>query len=101
MKGPEARVKKEVKKHLAFAKAHAFWPVQTGYGRATLDCIACVPTTKSCPQCGHTETFGQFVAIETKAPGRKLTARQKMIAQEMKKAGAVVYVVEGMIWEAL
>ena len=98
---PEGKVKKEVKKHLAFAKAYHLWPVQTGYGRSTLDCVACVPTHKTCPQCGHGEVFGQFVAIETKAPGKKLTARQRMTVVEMKKASAVVYVVEGMLWTPL
>lgn len=98
---PEGKVKKDAKKHLAFAKAYAFWPVQTGYGSSTLDCLACVPTAKSCPHCGHTETFGQFVALETKAPGKKLTKRQEATAKEMKKAGAHVYVVEGIVWTAL
>src|SRR5437660_7916101 len=101
MKGPEAKVKKDAKKHLAFAKAYAFWPVQTGYGSGTLDCLACVPTAKSCPQCGHTEVFGQFVAIETKAEGKKLTAKQKIIAEDAKRAGAVVYLVEGNVWTPL
>lgn len=101
MKGPEAKLRKSTDKHLAFAKAYWFRPVQTGYGKATLDCLACVPTHKSCPQCGHVETFGQFVAIEEKAEGKKLTKRQEMTAKEMKKAGAIVYLVEGTIWTPL
>lgn len=101
MKGPEAKVKKDAKKHLAFAKAYEFWPVQTGYGKSTLDCLACVPTQKSCPRCGEVQTFGQFVAIETKAEGRKLTKRQELIAKMMKQSGAIVYVVEGIKWTRL
>jgi hypothetical protein len=98
---PEGKVKKEAKVHLNFAKAYHFWPVQTGYGSATLDCLACVPTHKSCPQCGHTETFGQFVLIECKTNGKKMTKRQQATAREAKKAGAVVYLVEGTLWTPL
>jgi hypothetical protein len=98
---PEGKVKGSVKKHLRFAKAYTFAPVQTGYGKSTLDFLACVPTPKSCPQCGHTEKFGQFVAIETKAEGKKMTNRQRVIAKMMKEAGAVVYLVKGKVWTAL
>lgn len=100
MKTPEGEVKKGIRKNLKFVKAYVFEPVQTGYGKATLDSLNCVPTTKSCPKCGHAETFGQFVAIEAKAPGKKPTARQRRTIKEIKKAGGIVYVVTGSKWEA-
>lgn len=62
MTTPEGRVKNEVKKQLKALGAYQFWPVQTGMGAKTVDCLACLQ--------------GQFVAIETKAPGRKPTPLQ-------------------------
>lgn len=74
---PEGKVKAKVKKMLKEHNAYQFWPVQTGYGAATLDCIGC-----------HE---GIFFAIETKAPGKHMTARQNNTAHAMRQAGAVVF----------
>lgn len=77
---PEARVKRLVKETLKEAKAYQFWPVQTGLGARTLDCIG-----------GHR---GRAFAIETKAPGKKLTEQQEWIKQEMQLAGIRVFVID-------
>lgn len=76
---PEGRVKKQVK---ALLKEHGAWfnmPVPTGYGVPMLDFIGC-----------HQ---GKFFAVETKAPGEKLTPRQEATAALMEAAGAKVFVV--------
>lgn len=77
--GPEAKVKDRVKKLLKKYGAYQFWPVQTGYGAATLDCLGCYN--------------GLFFSIETKAPTKHLTPRQELTMQDMNKAGGAVFVV--------
>ena len=79
---PEGKVKKAVKQRLDELGAYHFWPVQTGYGNATLDCLGCCQ--------------GKFFGLETKAPGEKLTARQKITALKMRDAGALVFVVDSV-----
>lgn len=56
-----------------------YWPVPSGFGRSTLDCIgiAC----------------GKPFAIETKAPGGKLTALQTDEIEALTKSGAKVFVI--------
>ncbi len=82
---PEGKVKSAVKKVLTnskqWGKIYQFWPVQTGYGAATLDCLGCYQ--------------GRAFAIETKAPGGKLTARQKLTIREMEAADMEVLVIDG------
>lgn len=79
---PEARVKQMVRKVLKkFQHVYTFWPVPHGFGPSSLDCILCVQ--------------GQFVAIETKAPGGKLTPRQSGCVGEILRAGGVVFVIDG------
>lgn len=60
-------------------KVYQFWPVQTGMGKRTLDCLGV-----------HR---GRFFAIETKAPGAHLTPMQEIIRQEMQLSGAKVFVI--------
>ncbi len=73
---PEGKVKKEIKDALKARGAYQFWPVQRGYGVATVDCLAC--------------DDGRFVAIEVKrADGGVLTGRQKAVLAEVAKAGGV------------
>lgn len=89
MSTPEGKVKAKVKaliKQLNFewqliqdCHIYTHWPVQTGFGAPTLDCIGC-----------HR---GHFFAIETKAPGGVLTARQQATIREMGEAGAKVFVI--------
>ena len=79
---PEGKVKKLVKAVVAkYPEIYPYWPVPGGFGSPTLDCILCVK--------------GKFVAIETKAPGKKPTPLQKSTIAEMQKAGAVVLVIDG------
>lgn len=78
---PEGAVKELVKRVLRAYGAYAHMPVQMGYGAPSLDFIGC-----------HE---GRFFAIETKAPGKKLTERQRKTAQDMMRAGGAVFVVEG------
>lgn len=78
---PEGRVKDAVKGVLDLHGAYHHWPVQNGFGAPTLDCIGC-----------H---HGKYFAIETKAFGGVLSARQRQTIEEMENAGAKVFVVYG------
>lgn len=82
---PEGKVKTAVKKVLAndekYGSIYSNWPVPGGYGRSTLDCLGCIR--------------GWAFAIETKRPGEKLTPRQEFIAEEMRKAGMMVFEIDG------
>ena len=60
-----------------------FMPVQTGYGSPALDYLLCFK--------------GRFIAIETKAPGKKLTPLQESTKAAMEAAGAMVLIVDGEI----
>jgi len=80
MKTPEAKVKDDVKKYLDSIETYYFMPVQTGYGATTLDFLVCYK--------------GVFIGIETKAPGRKATARQRRVIENIKKAGGHAFVVD-------
>lgn len=76
---PEGKVKADVKAWLKQRGAYFFMPVQTGLGSTTLDLLVCLS--------------GRFVAIETKAPGKKPTARQEIIIASIRSAGGVAIVV--------
>ena len=76
---PEGKVKEQVKKLLKQYGAYYHMPVMNGMGAPTLDFIVC---------CN-----GVFLAVETKAPGKKPTPRQQITITDMKRAGASVFVV--------
>lgn len=78
---PEGRVKKMVKKALDHLGPDCwrFMPVQNGFGSVALDFLLSVR--------------GRFVAIETKAPGKKLTALQEQTKAAIEAAGGLVFVV--------
>jgi hypothetical protein len=78
---PEGKVKAKVNKVLKTLGADCwrFMPVQTGYGAPALDYLLCYK--------------GRFIAIETKAPGGKLTALQEITKAGMEAAGALVLIV--------
>lgn len=79
---PEGKVKRQVTKLLkAATEVYYFMPVQTGYGSPTLDYLG--------------SSRGRAFAIETKAPGKEPTMRQKAIINEMKAAGMKVFVIAG------
>lgn len=79
---PEGKVKAQVNRVLARYKGmYRFMPVPYGYGASTLDYIICFR--------------GRFISIETKAPGKKPTDRQKMIATQITAAGGKVFIIDG------
>lgn len=79
MKTPEGHVKDAVKDYLNHLGAYHFWPVQTGYGAATVDCLACYK--------------GRYIAIETKRPGKpQPTARQRITLTKVHVAGGIAIV---------
>lgn len=74
--GPEKKVKEALKFILkAKFNAYFFMPVQMGLGADTLDFLCCID--------------GFFVAVETKAPGKKPSARQALRAQQITDAGGI------------
>ena len=75
----EKYVKEQVKKLLKKYKAYYHMPVQNGYGAPSLDFVGC-----------HK---GRFFGVETKRPGKKITARQRLTADAMTAAGGQVFVV--------
>ena len=78
----ESKVKRRVSDILKKASdVYYFMPVQTGYGSPTLDYLG--------------SSKGRAFAMETKAPGKVPTTRQKVIMHEMKKAGMKVFVIDG------
>jgi hypothetical protein len=79
-KGPESKVKDDVKAYLEKIGAYWYMPVPVGFGRPTLDFLVC--------------WRGHFIGIETKAPGKNPTVRQKLTIKQIQAAGgrtAVVY----------
>lgn len=92
---PEGKVKAAVKAVLKKLKAYQHWPVPTGYGTPTVDCLACA--------------YGVFFAIECKRPGvRKGTQNQQKTLAEVREAGGIALLINTadeteigrMIWEA-
>lgn len=83
MPTPENKVKSEVKKIIDKYgdKIDSYWPVPAGYGESHLDCILCVN--------------GKFVCIETKAPGKKPTPRQKYRIDMVQRANGIAIVIDG------
>ena len=80
---PEGRVKNAVKKLLKkYPLVYQFWPVQSGYGAKTLDCLLCVN--------------GYFVSVETKAPGKKPTELQWRTIVDIKLAGGIALIIDSV-----
>jgi len=73
---PEGEVKRELRKYLDSAGIYYFMPVQTGYGKTTLDFLCCIR--------------GRFVGIETKAPRKIPSGRQRRVMKEIEDAGGKV-----------
>lgn len=79
---PEGRVKSMLRTRLnkeLGGEAYLFMPVQQGLGAPALDYYCCIS--------------GTFVAVETKVPGKKLTARQIITANQIAACGGLVVVV--------
>lgn len=79
---PEGKIKAMVRKGLK-ELGDACWyfmPVQSGYGRPALDIMGYVN--------------GHGFAIETKAPGGRVTPRQQLTIAALREAGVLVFIVD-------
>lgn len=89
MPTPEAKVKAKVDHLLSGYRRAGLWsykPVSTGHGQHGIpDYIICY--------------FGQFITIETKAPGRAPTPLQNIQMQRLREAGAKTFVIDGDLLE--
>ena len=81
-KGPEGKLKDQVKAYLDERGAYYFMPVQMGLGAATVDFLCCVK--------------GRFVAVETKIWPRKATPRQLLCLNAVQAAGGIGFVAYDM-----
>jgi hypothetical protein len=80
---PEAKIKELVKRGLkTLTYCHGNWPVQNGMGTQMLDWHGCVGR--------------QYVAIETKAPGKKPTPRQELTIENIRACGGLAFVVSSV-----
>ena len=79
---PEGKVKQAVSALLQSFAPHVYYqmPVPSGFGDTTLDYIACCK--------------GRFFGVETKAMGKKPTARQGVTITRMLQAEARVFVID-------
>jgi hypothetical protein len=77
MRTPERIEKDKVRDYLESIGAYQHWPVQQGFGRQTLDCIACVN--------------GHYVGIEVKSHTGNYTARQRLTMKQIVVAGGGVF----------
>lgn len=78
MRTPEAIEKDLIKdylKGLGPRTCYWFMPVQTGWGRQTVDILACI--------------HGTFWAIEVKQDGKAPTARQTAVLSQVRAAGGM------------
>lgn len=73
----EAKLKARIKTALQKLDCYYHMPVPCGYGTQTLDFLCCVK--------------GKFVGIETKAPGKKPTPRQKLCIASINAAGGIAF----------
>lgn len=80
---PEGDVKRQIKAYLKSIGAYQFWPVQTGMGASTVDCLACVN--------------GKFFAIEVKRKGvMQATPRQRQTIKAVSDAKGVAFVTDSL-----
>lgn len=80
---PEGRVKHQVRQYLAKREVWYYQPVQNGMG------VVGIPDFVCCWQ-------GRFLAIETKAPGKRgqTTANQDRVLMQIHQHGGVALVVD-------
>ena len=78
MKTPEGFLKDQIKAHLnSLPRCYWYMPVPGGYGKQTVDFLCCIN--------------GLFIAVETKAPGKVPTPRQRVTIDEVGKAGGFAF----------
>ncbi len=83
MATPESKVKDAIKGWLKANGAYQLWPVQTGYGAATVDALLCIN--------------GRFIGLETKRPGRATpTPRQRIVMDAIEAAGGWAFCVDSL-----
>lgn len=89
----EAEVKQDHKDWFDEIGAYHCWPVQVGYGKRTIDCLACIN--------------GRFVGIETKKEGElEPRGHQGTTIKEILSAGGCAFVSDSIdrtkriVWEA-
>jgi len=84
MAAPEAVVKAKVRRLLNEYgdELYSYWPVPSGFGRTTIDCLGCYR--------------GRFFSIEAKAPGRKPTLRQVDTLAQMERAMGKTFVIDSV-----
>lgn len=75
MRTPERIEKDKIRHYLDSRAAYYFMPVQTGYGRRTVDILACIR--------------GRFWAIEVKRDNSQIPVRQRQILEEIEQAGGM------------
>lgn len=85
MKTEEGRLKDRVKLYLNQLGASYHMPVPSGFGKQAVDFLVCVPCWFNGGR------VGRFVAIETKAPGKKPTPRQNRYLEEVKRAAGIAF----------
>jgi hypothetical protein len=94
----EGKVKEALKEVLKGWGAYQFWPVQSGIGAHTVDCLACIPVKITKGMVGT--TIGVFVAVETKRTKvDKPTGKQGEVLRQVRAAGggaALVHTVHDM-----
>lgn len=82
MTTPESKVKAKVRKILAsYDGMYAYWPVPSGFGNTSLDCLGCFRA--------------HFFSIETKAAGKKPTLRQMDELNKIELAMGRTFVIAG------
>jgi Holliday junction resolvase len=84
MQTPEGKVKADLKKILDGLGAYYFFPATGGYGRSGVPDVVGV-------------VEGKFFAIECKAPGKKPTALQIREMKNIRKAGGIAFVYDGIL----
>jgi hypothetical protein len=92
---PEGRVKAAVKRVLKGRGVWYYMPIQNGMGVTGIpDFIGCQPVTISADMVG--QTVGLFIAVETKAPGKRsnVSANQQARIQEIEAASGRTLVVD-------
>lgn len=83
MTTPEGKVKDKVKKLLERHNTYVFMPVPGRFGSKTVDFLVCA--------------YGHFVAIETKAPGKKPTPLQDTTLDDVVRARGHVFVIDSTL----
>lgn len=72
---PEGRIKADIVRRLQARGCYVFTPTQMGYGRRTVDILACCQ--------------GYFIAIECKPKGVEPTIAQKIVLKSVENSNGI------------